>query len=292
MSQSEPKDIERLLLCTDMDRTVIPNGAQDEPPHARPYLHRLCADDKVSCAYVTGRHAQLVREAIEEYQLPQPDYVITDVGTRIYHLREDLWLELTEWADEIDRDWNGRTHGDLRALFADISALKLQEEAKQAPHKLSYYVDLSEDQDALMETMQQRLETLQIQAGLVWSVDEPAGIGLLDVLPANATKLHAIDFLRQSLSYDLSEVVFAGDSGNDLAVLASAIPSVLVANASEEVRGQALQMSAQQGHQAALYLAGQGDSINGNYAAGVLEGVGYYHSGLYQQLFEEGTEHE
>lgn len=62
------------------------------------------------------------------------------------------------------------------------------------------------------------------------------------MLPRNATKLHGIEFLQQRLGYGHSEVIFAGDSGNDLPVLVSPIPSVLVANASAELKQQELQL--------------------------------------------------
>jgi len=77
--------------------------------------------------------------------------------------------------------------------------------------------------------------------------------------------------------YSLNNTLFAGDSGNDLPVLTSPIHSVLVANATREVREQALQMATEQGTQNALYLArGTLLGMNGNYSAGILEGCVHY----------------
>jgi hydroxymethylpyrimidine pyrophosphatase-like HAD family hydrolase len=126
--------------------------------------------------------------------------------------------------------------------------------------------------------MQQCLESRDVDASLVWSIDEPAGIGLLDVLPKHATKLHAIEFLSEHLGYSSGETVFSGDSGNDLVVLGSAIPAVLVANAASEVRDAALAKAAAAGNSEALYCAlGGFANMNGNYSAGILEGVVHYH---------------
>jgi hypothetical protein len=125
--------------------------------------------------------------------------------------------------------------------------------------------------------MTSRLKQQDVQASLVWSVDEPKGIGLLDVLPGNASKLHAIDFLRQQLGFSLAETVFAGDSGNDLPVLGSVIPAVLVANAAADVRQAAQDLAQLNGAEASLYLAsGKNQQKNGNYSAGVLEGVCHF----------------
>jgi len=282
---SEP----RLLLCTDMDRTVIPNGEQAEHPFARRRFAGFCRQPQVTLAYVTGRHEALVKEAIKEYDLPTPDYAITDVGTKIYHISDQQWQEMEGWEKEIDKDWNGRSHEQLKVLFDDVPDLQLQEAAKQNTHKLSYYVDLHVNQDSLLSLMAKRLEACDVKASLVWSVDEPKNIGLLDVLPRNATKVHAIDFLRWKLAYLMDEVVFAGDSGNDLPVLGSPVPSVLVANASEEIKEAAQQLAQINGNLQAFYLAtGKNSDMNGNYSAGILEGVWHFVPSFHEQLKGSG----
>ena len=125
--------------------------------------------------------------------------------------------------------------------------------------------------------MHQRLQAEGIEASLVWSVDETAPIGLLDVLPASATKRHAVEFLMQSEGFDLEHTVYAGDSGNDLPILTSPIHSVLVANATPQVRSLALRLARENGTEDALYLARGGLlGMNGNYSAGILEGTAYY----------------
>lgn len=46
----------RLLICTDLDRTLIPNGPQPESPKARALFRRLVSREEVTLAYVSGRH--------------------------------------------------------------------------------------------------------------------------------------------------------------------------------------------------------------------------------------------
>ncbi|MCI5151391.1 MAG: haloacid dehalogenase, partial [Candidatus Electrothrix sp. MAN1_4] len=117
-----------------------------------------------------------------------------------------------------------------------------------------------------------------IQASLIWSHDEVADQELLDILPACADKYQALQFLRQQLEYELDEMLFSGDSGNDLEVLTSVIPAVLVANARQEVAQKAEAMAAAAGNSASLYLANGGyQGMNGCYSAGILEGVAHYY---------------
>ncbi|WP_438970711.1 HAD-IIB family hydrolase [Methylophaga sp.] len=267
----------KLLLCTDMDRTVIPNGFQPEPSDARKQFSDFCRRSDVKLAYVTGRHVALVKRAIKNYALPTPDFAITDVGTKIYQISNDTWQQLADWEAEIDKDWNGKTHGQLKQLLKPVGELRLQESSKQNTHKLSYYLPLYLDKDTKIAQVEAFLEKAGVNASVLWSVDEPKNVGLLDVLPKHATKLHAIEFLHQKLGYDLDEVIFAGDSGNDLPVLTSRIQSVLVDNASAEIKQAAVQLSQHNGHSSALYLAkSESPENNGNYAAGVLQGVGHF----------------
>ena len=267
----------RLLLCTDLDRTVLPNGPQPESVGARRCFAALAVRPEVTLAYVTGRHRSLVEQAVHDYSLPRPDFVISDVGTTIYQVSGHDWQQWRDWQQEIEPDWAGLGHADLRVLLLDVPELRLQESAKQNQHKLSYYVPLYADTQVLAGAIRQRLEANGIRASLVWSIDEPNDIGLLDVLPERADKRHAVSFLMQRNGFSLGETVFAGDSGNDLPVLVSEIPSVLVANASEAVRRDALSQAASHGNPAALYIARGGYlDMNGNYTAGVLEGVVHY----------------
>jgi sucrose-6-phosphatase len=270
--------IKRILICTDLDRTLLPNGSQPESAGARGAFARLISRPEISLAYVSGRHRALVKDAIRAYQLPLPNWVIGDVGTTIYRTDAGQWLYSQEWEQDIAADWQGLTANDLRPLFADMVALSLQEETKQNRHKLSYYLHIKADIDTLQTEMTKRLNAHNVAASLIYSVDEAASIGLLDVLPTRATKLHAVEFLMQQQGFDYTNTVFAGDSGNDLPVLASAIPSVLVANASCEVIEQAKALVKQQRTMSAFYLAQGGFlGMNGNYSAGILEGVAHYH---------------
>jgi len=277
----------RLLLCTDMDRTIIPNGRQPEHPQAREHFRKLCGLPVVKVVYVTGRHIQLVEQAIADYQLPKPDYAITDVGTKIYHREQAEWTEIRDWQKQIADDWHGKSHDQLQQALSRFPELTLQEQNKQNDFKLSYYLSLAADRNKILQQVDRQLTQLGVAASLIWSIDEPEQIGLLDVLPRNATKLHGIEFLQQYLGYDPREVLFAGDSGNDLPVLGSSIRSVLVANAEAEIKQQARQLAEQNGYAEALFLARQDNfPLGGNYSAGVLQGIAHFAPEIGDKLTE------
>jgi sucrose-6F-phosphate phosphohydrolase len=273
---------ERLLICTDLDRTLIANGPQPESPFARQHFAELVSRPEITLAYVSGRDRALVERAITNFCLPLPDFVVADVGTTIYHvgLRHDWhdWERQTDWEQEIAKDWGGRSHDDLKQLLQDLPDLRLQEPAKQNAYKLSYYVPLSSDCHALSVVIRHRLEAQGVKANLIWSNDEPAGVGLLDVLPARASKYHALESLMRYHGFSYQDTVFCGDSGNDIEVLASPIPAVLVANSQTDVQELARRLADETGYAEQLYIA-RGDfmGMNGNYSAGMLEGIAHYH---------------
>ena len=267
----------RVLLCTDLDRTLLPNGEQPESPQARPRFAQLAARPELKLVYVTGRHLAIVEQAVADFGLPQPDYLIADVGTSIYRREAGQWLIWDDWHAQIAPDWRGLDRSRLTELFADLAPLRLQEPAKQGRFKLSYYASGDLDPDPTLEQMQHRLEQRGVRASLIWSVDETCNQGLLDLLPRQASKLHAVEYLMQGEGFGLAETLFAGDSGNDLPVLVSRVHSVLVANATPEVRALAQEQAAANLTSEALYLARGGfRGMNGNYSAGILEGLAHY----------------
>ncbi|MFN5763641.1 MAG: HAD-IIB family hydrolase [Pseudanabaena sp.] len=273
--------MQKLLICTDLDRTLLPNGTQPESPEARTIFTRLVSRPEVYLVYVSGRNLALVQEAIQEYDLPAPHWIVGDVGSTMYKFEGDRWKSWQNWTQQIAGDWRGFNAIDLEPLFSDlaeISHLVLQEPDQQSRFKLSYYLPLDIEKDALQQYIKLRLEEQNIAASLIYSVDEAKEIGLLDILPARATKLHAVEFLMGQLNFDDSNTVFAGDSGNVLPMLISAVPSVLVANAPDDIIAQSLQQAKKLGNTHRLYLAQGGFlGMNGNYSAGILEGIVHYY---------------
>jgi len=265
-----------LLLCTDMDRTIIPNGAEPEDAEARPRLQQLARRADVRLVYVSGRDISRVDAAIAEFALPQPDFVISDVGTSLHHREGGTWQAHDDWTAHIAADWGGVTAPQLMSsivpLVKEVPGVIAQEDDRQSAYKASFYTPV-EMNTGLLPVLTAQLLAAGLRCNLVWSIDEPAQRGLLDVLPARASKLHAIRYLQGWLDVADAQLIFAGDSGNDMEVLVSEINAVLVRNASPQVREVALERSRDNGSLAALYLAQGMAGMNGNYAAGVIEGV-------------------
>ncbi len=268
---------QRILICTDLDRTLLPNGPQPESPGARDQFAALVARPEVSVAYVTGRHRSLVEQAIEEFSIPVPDFVIGDVGTSLYHPQAGDWRLDSGWQQRLAASWGGRDRQGIADELGELSGLTLQEPEKQGLFKLSWYTAPDWDRAAGLAQLEARLQAIKVAATLIWSIDESTDTGLLDLLPKAASKRLAIEFLIEQEQFDPARTICSGDSGNDLAMLTSPLPAVLVANATEAVRSEALALAREAGTADSLYLARGGyQGMNGCYAAGILEGVAHF----------------
>ncbi|ASJ71498.1 HAD-IIB family hydrolase [Granulosicoccus antarcticus] len=281
------------LLCTDLDRTLLPNGDESESPAARPVLWHLLQSHAVALAYVSGRDLARILKSVQQYELQKPDVIVADVGTSVYVRDGEGWLLQEAWQLQIADDWNGLDSEDMRELLASFNELEDQEADRQTRFKRSYYLPRELDTENLKLRLEELLAGQGIKASLVFSDDPQKNVQLLDVLPLHATKVDAIRHVQKLLEVDNEQTLFSGDSGNDVTALASEIPSVTVRNADLPTREAVRRLAALNATEASSYqaegalsLAG-GRALNGNYAAGIVEGLVHFNSAWSELLDSE-----
>ena len=96
------------ILATDLDRTLLPNGNQ-KYDGSMEIFSRIVEEKELKLIYVTGRHLRLVMEAVEEFHAPEPEWIIAEVGTRIYSRGKNGFIEDKEWVELIvsrTKNWN------------------------------------------------------------------------------------------------------------------------------------------------------------------------------------------
>ncbi|MCA1807873.1 MAG: HAD-IIB family hydrolase [Kiritimatiellia bacterium] len=262
-----------LMLATDLDRTLFPNGRQPYDG-SMPRLQRLLERrPDILLVYVTGRNRQETRSGMAEFAAPPPAYAVCEVGTRIYRV-ENGELQIDQgWADLIAARTAGWDIPEFARVLAGISGLRRQEDDHQNPFKFSLYLDQPQRDDQRVGRIRQLVTKLTPDADVVYSVDETRGIGLVDLLPRAATKAAGLEYLREHYGLSRDDVVYAGDSGNDLLPLTSGCRAILVRNAVDEVRTEALRIMDEQGGADRLYCARGAGDLNGYYVSGLLEGL-------------------
>jgi hypothetical protein len=266
------------ILATDLDRTLLPNGRWPKDSGAIELFNMLTEKHGVCVVYVTGRSLSLTEAAIEEFGVRHPHILISDVGTAIRRFDGDAWEPDTGWDAHVRRTsprWDAEA---VRHALRGIDGLVEQEREHCGAFKQSYYVDHAE-REAILETVDQRVKG-QFDEVIIYSFDSESGDGLLDLLPHSATKQTALEYISDVLGIAKTQVVFCGDSGNDVYPLTAGFRGVLVRNADEQlVTG--VKQELENNPDVVVYFARGGcRGLNGYYTGGVIEGA--YHYGLFQ----------
>ena len=129
------------LICTDLDGTMFPlTGAPDSKCMNRLKL-LLRKNPNVVLCYVTGRSLKLSLQAIDAYNLPQPNYIITDVGTSIYlRNRKYGWVLDRKWHSKLSNAWRPNTSKIITYSMNGISGIKSQGSEGISEFKSSFYL--------------------------------------------------------------------------------------------------------------------------------------------------------
>ncbi len=260
------------VIATDLDRTLIPNGNQpyDE---SMDRFSKIVHDYDCPLIYVTGRDLALTKEGMGRYNLPEPKYLVGEVGTKIYRYSKGEFTEDTEWIDELRKRTEGWSIDAFQETVAKFQDVRLQEEERQNAFKLSYYIDKPSGSEPLVEAITSAIESICKNATIVYSVDETHNLGLLDILPAQGTKVDGLEYIKEKEGYNFDDVIYSGDSGNDLLPLTHGFSAILVANAIGEVKEQAARICGEKGITDRLYIAKGIGKLNGNYVSGIIEGL-------------------
>ncbi|HEY4536589.1 MAG TPA: HAD-IIB family hydrolase [Enteractinococcus sp.] len=203
------------LLITDLDGTLAGDGPALQ--RFKGFLNAL--PDPPVLVYVTGRHLDSARALIHEDHLPSPQLLVTDVGTAIYDgatLREDA-----TWRQRMQTNWEPEA---IRQLVQRIPDISLQ------PIPESRRVSCTTTDSDSVAALQQALEAANLAHTLIYSAQR-----YVDILPADSGKGQAVAYLLEAYYPQSRQVLIAGDSGNDTAMLKLGLPAVVVGNAHPEL---------------------------------------------------------
>eukprot|EP00887_Chlorella_sp_A99_P000854 scaffold5.g854.t1 len=241
---------------------VITNGAEswDKAPDGSNYVltrpgrfalrhGSLTAPAAPAVLVVTGRALDLFLRLLEEkgHVMPQPDLLISALGTRVYTVTGGQWREDEGYTASLGAGWN------LEAITCGVRC------------------DVLEQSIALIRAP---LDAAGVAYKLV--VSGSGGWRFVDLVPPNAGKLHALEYARQALGFPPERTVACGDSGNDIAMLEGQHKCIVVGNAQPDLLEWVTARRA-----AAAAAAGEGAPFEvllarGHRAWGILEGLEHF----------------
>jgi len=260
------------VLATDLDGTLIPLPGNSENRDDLKQLSALFEAPEWSLIFATGRHFDSVLEAMREIPLPEPDWMICDVGSRIMQRKEGTWQEVGAYADHLQELTGGVVRADVEAALEGIAGLSLQVPEHQTELKVSYQCERAQLESILAE-VETRLDATPYTC--MGSLDPFLDRGLIDVMPGPVSKAYALLWLATHASSAPDEVIYAGDSGNDLAALGAGFRAIVVANASPGLAAKVSTLQQERGIPADHLYQAKGEA-----SSGVLEGCRHY--GLFE----------
>ncbi|MCI5114100.1 MAG: HAD-IIB family hydrolase [Candidatus Electrothrix sp. AX1] len=234
-------------LFTDLEQSLIGNSSD---------LARFSAvireqHKNMIFGIATGRRIEAALPLIRKHRIPQPDILISGLGTKI-HYGHDL-TEDDYWTDHIDQDWSRKKI--LRTL-AGVPGLRLQPKSEQSSFKISWYFDPEQggDLDEIVTLLRQRELTVNVMLSFGQ---------FLDIIPSRASKGQALRYVAHRLDIPLERILVAGGSGADEDMMRGNTLAVVVNNRHHEELSQLVE-------QDKVYFAEQ------KYAGGLLEALEYY----------------
>jgi hypothetical protein len=220
---------------------------------------------------------------VQEFGVRPPDILIGDVGTSIRKYDDGEWHFDAGWTAHIRKmspRWDASA---IQSAVAGIAGLREQEPEHQNPFKQSYYADHARREE-ILAAVNERVEG-RFDEVIVYSYDSVDDKGLVDFLPDCATKQTALEYVADEHGCERGEVVFCGDSGNDVFPLTAGFSGVLVRNADDQLVENVRHAMADNPGLRVYFAKGGCMGLNGYYTSGVIEGACHY--GIFDQAGSE-----
>ena len=196
-----------MLLATDLDGTFLAGDPED-----RLSLYQtIAAHPEIKLAYVTGRSLEAVLPLLADPTLPQPDYIIADVGATLVH--GDSLQPIQPLQSVVDARWPGESQ-----VASAIEAFGLERQDVPQARRCSYFCTPEQAANPALREIANELG-----CDLLYSAEL-----YLDFLPRGVNKGSSLQALADWLELDHDQVLAAGDTLNDLSMLSASFHGVCV----------------------------------------------------------------
>jgi glucosylglycerol-phosphate synthase len=196
-----------MLLATDLDGTFLAGDPED-----RLSLYQtIAAHPEIKLAYVTGRSLEAVLPLLADPTLPQPDYIIADVGATLVH--GDSLQPIQPLQSVVDARWPGESQ-----VASAIEPFGLERQDVPQARRCSYFCTPEQAANPALREIADELG-----CDLLYSAEL-----YLDFLPKGVNKGSSLQALADWLELDHDQVLASGDTLNDLSMLSASFHGVCV----------------------------------------------------------------
>jgi sucrose-phosphate synthase len=234
-------------IFTDLDQNLLGD------PQSLPALINVLRENRKCATFgiATGRRLDSALKAMKQYNIPEPDVLITSGGAEIYYAPKLTADE--SWEKHIDYLWTPKA---VRRVLDELPGLELQPKTEQSRFKISYYIDRSKAPG--IEEINRMLHQQEQTVNVILSFGQ-----FLDILPIRASKGLALRYFAARWNIPLEHILVAGGSGADEDMMRGNTLAVVVENRHHEELSRLVDIES-------IYFAKQ------PYAKGILEALQYY----------------
>ena len=186
-----------MLLATDLDGTFLAGDTEQ-----RLKLYQLiAAHPEIKLAFVTGRGLESVLPLLADPTIPEPDYIICDVGCTVVDGHTQQAIQPLQ--GDIDKRWPSEHV--VEQAVAHIPNLQRQDVPQE--RRFSFFCDADAISSELVDAVR------ELDCDLLYSANL-----YLDILPKGVNKGSTLRGLVEVLGISDEDVLVAGDTLNDLSM--------------------------------------------------------------------------
>lgn len=213
------------LIASDIDNTLIISGKKN-PDTLKNKFQALLEKNQLLLAYFSGRPLQEIHCSSMYEQLPTPNFICSDLGTYLYKISEKKPILVSEWEHYKNEMLLKEKWADIYNLLINhkISSLEKQDAIYQTPTKLSYF--------SKRGMVEENITLIKSIIGnkpydIIITDTKDHNIVYFDIMPNFINKGTALRFLCDLIKINNSEMIFCGDSENDLTAFSFANQIIL-----------------------------------------------------------------